>query len=130
MIDKDTLFLSLGYHPRITCRAIHHAEMDMGVPYRYVREYMHPVVRGSKTRREPFYMYVWYYGCNIKKNYNTKIWPRFRSAYKVKKASLGRGEIYSYSMREFYECALDLFRDDLYILLKEIPKKKPYKRKM
>lgn len=130
MIDRDTLFLSLGFHPSITCQTIHQVEMDMGVPYRYVREYMHPVVRKSGIEREPFYMYVWYYECNIKKNDNVEIWHKFQAGNEVKEAMLGRGKIYSYSMCEFYRCGVDFLKDNLYRLLEEVPRKKPYSRKM
>ena len=130
MIDKNALFLIIGLQPRLTCSTVHQVEVDMGIPYRYVREYMHPVIRKKRIKKEPFYMYVWYYECDIKKNDKTRLWDRFKSKYEVKESALGRGKIYSYSMREFYKCAVDLFKDNLYILLEEIPKKKPYRKKM
>lgn len=130
MINKDTLFISVGLRPATTCSTIHLVEMLAGVPYRYHREYMHPVTRRGKIAQEPFYMYVWYHQCNIQRNDKEALWKDFQLKHEVREAFIGRGKIYSYSMKEFYEYAMKAFRNNMYLLLKEIPAKRPYVEKM
>ena len=130
MIQKDTLFISVGLHPTITCQTVHQAGICMGVPYRYVREYYHPVVREEKICIEPFYMYVWYVQSNIKKDYNKKIWSAFINNYEIREVKLGRGKIYSYSMKDFFRCSIDEHKRDMYVLLENEPVNKPYLKTM
>ena len=39
---------------------IHHIEQLMGVPYRYTKEFNHPVLRNGIIQYEPFYLFVRY----------------------------------------------------------------------
>jgi len=60
-------------------------------------------------------------------NLNTKIYPDFfKNGYKVKKEKLGRGNIYSYSMNEFYFSAIESLTEDLYACLEGRPLIRPY----
>jgi len=127
LIDMDALELSIGLHPRITGCIVHHIEMVMGVPYRYTKEFIHPVIRDGKVVEEPFYMHVWYRECDIQRDVIVKIFKRYLSEYTVKTEKVGRGEIYSYSLADFYKLTVQLFKEDIYIWLKEIPKVKPYR---
>jgi aminoglycoside 3-N-acetyltransferase len=130
MIEMDALFISIGIHPHYTCTAIHQVEMDIGVPYRYVREYNHPVARNEEIRYESFYRYIWYTECNIKKNYNIKVWDQFSEKHEVKAVEIGRGLMYSYSMCDFYKSAIKSLKEDIYALIEEIPLNKPYRQMM
>ena len=127
MLDLDTLYVSIGLHPRLTCTTIHHIELIMGAPYRYTKEFLHPVVRNGKIRCECFYLYVWYKECNLKKNRNIKIFNNFRqSGDEIKEEMLGRGKVYSYSMNDFYKRTTKLLSKDIYAWLDRIPENKPY----
>ncbi len=126
MLERDGLFISIGLHPRLTCSVLHEAEMEMGVPYRYIKEFSQPVLEGTEINIRRFYMHVWYRECEIKKNNKEKLWGDFESGYTVKKTQLGRGFLYSYSMRDFYQCTVNLFKKNMYLLLENEPIKKPY----
>ena len=77
MIDLDTIGISIGLPPRLTCSAIHHIEMSMGVPYRYFKEFVQPVVRNGKIQEELFYLLVWYKGINLKRDRLRKVFQNF-----------------------------------------------------
>lgn len=127
MIESNALCVSVGTHPRFTCTTVHHIEFLMGVPYRYVKEFFHPVVRNGKTVIEPFYLYVWYRDCDLKRNLNVKIFERFlRSGYDINEARLGKGKVYSYSMADFYLSTVKAFKENIYIWLDEPPVTRPY----
>jgi aminoglycoside 3-N-acetyltransferase len=129
MCELDTLCVSVGLHPRFTCSEVHHAEMLMGVPYRYTKEFIHPVVRGGQVVNEPFYMYVWYRQCQITRNKNARIFERFYArGNQVAEASLGRGQVFSYPMAQLVASAVDLLRDDIYAWLHEPPAQRPYRQ--
>jgi len=131
MLERDALCVSIGMPPHLTCTTIHHIEMIMGVPYRYSKEYSHPVVRNGEISCECFYLYVWYKECNLKRNHCVNIFNHFcQQGDKVTVAKLGRGKVYSYSMVEFYNSTIKLLRKDIYAWLDEIPKVKPYCRFM
>jgi aminoglycoside 3-N-acetyltransferase len=127
MINLDTLGISPGLHPRITTSIIHHIEMVMGVPYRYVKEFIHPVIRDGDVVREPFYMNVWYRECDHQSDEKKKIFKKFLLKYTVNSEQVGEGDIYSYSLADFYKFTVQLLKEDIYIWLKEIPKVKPYR---
>ncbi len=127
LIAEDALCISIGLHASLTCSTVHHIEMQMGVPYRYSKEYLHPVIINSHIREELYYMYVYYRECEINRNRNVKIFQEFSdNGYKLKKVSLGRGSIYSYSMRNFYMSTVQALKKDIYIWLDQPPITKPY----
>lgn len=128
MIDLDTLTVSIGLPPRLGASTIHHVEQVMGVPYRYTKEFDHPVARDGKIVKELFYLYVWYRECNIKRNRLVKIFEKFRAQHEIKSVDVGKGQIYSYSMAEFYACAIKLLKEDIYMWLDEIQGIKPYRK--
>lgn len=132
MVDRNTVFLSLGLHPRYTTTTIHQVEKDVGVPYRYVREYEHPVVISGCITAQMFYRHVWYHACAIEKAPKERwaFWDRFEERHEIKKSALGRGYLYAYSMRDFYLFALDEMVRDPYMLLARPPSVRPYREGM
>jgi len=129
MLELDVLCVSIGMHPHLTCSTVHHLEMVMGVPYRYPKEYVHPVYRNGRIRKECFYRYPWYRQCGIKKNRCAKIFERlYKEGLKIREAHLGRGRVFSYSLQDFYKKCLKIFKEDMFVYLDEIPKIKPYRR--
>jgi len=128
LIDLDAKYLSIGLHPKETSTIIHHIEKTAGVPYRYIKEFTHPVVRGNKIIKEPFYLNVRYRKSNVKMDLGRKVYPHFKkNGYIVTSEKLGRGRVYLFSSREFYKSTLDLLEKDLYACLTNVPKIKPYK---
>lgn len=125
LIERRAKMLSLGIHPRFTCTTVHHAEFMAGVPYRYVKEFMHPVVRGRKIDSEPFYLYVCYKECDIERDRNQKIWATF---FSYQKSSCSKNFFYLYDMHKFYNHCIILMQQNYYIWLKQYPKIRPYRR--
>ena len=129
LLELDAKCLSIGLHPNETTTLIHHIEMLMGVPYRYVKEFIHPVLRKDKVVYEPFYMHLRYLECEAVHNLNIKVFPNFyKCGYKIQEESLGRGKIYLFSMNEFYSSTVQLFTNDLYASIKSEPSIKPYQK--
>ncbi len=127
LLEHDALNVSIGLHPRFSCSFIHHVELVMGVPYRYVKEFLHPIANSGVIQNELFYLYVWYRQCDIIKDKNVKVFEYFQnSGYEVREATLGRGKIYSYSLSDFYKATTKLLSKDIYAQLAEVPKVKPY----
>lgn len=128
LINMNALCISVGLPVTATCTTVHHIEFLIGVPYRYTKEFLHPVLRDKLIRHELFYMYVNYRQCEINRNRGVKIFQAFYDAgFKVHKETLGRGSIYSYSLAEFYESTMNAFKDDIYIWLDQPPITKPYR---
>lgn len=127
LIAADALCISIGLHASLTCSTVHHVEMQMGVPYRYSKEYLHPVIINKQVMNELYYMYVYYRECEINRNRNVKIFQEFiDNDYKLTQVSLGRGNIYSYSMYDFYMSTIQAFKKDIYVWLDKPPTTKPY----
>ena len=129
LLELDAKSLSLGLHPIETTTLIHHIEMLVGVPYRYVKEFIHPVLRQNKVVYEPFYMHLRYLECEAIMNLDNKVYPNFyKSGYTIKEESIGRGKIYSYSLNEFYSATIKLFTNDLYAAISNEPSIRPYQK--
>jgi len=126
LIDLDALCVSVGAHPRLTCSAVHHVEQVMGVPYRYTKEFLHPVMRGGETAVEPFYMNVCYLESNLKRNRNRKIFERFSKNHQVLRSNINKGEIFSYSLKDFFDSAVQSIKEDIYVWLEQPPQIRPY----
>ena len=50
MLKINTKYVSIGLPPRLTCSYIHHAEMMMGVPYRYTKEFKSKIKIRNKIK--------------------------------------------------------------------------------
>jgi aminoglycoside 3-N-acetyltransferase len=127
LVKMNAICVSVGLHARLTCTTVHHVEMKMGVPYRYNKEYIHPIVCNQQVEYKPYYINVCYRECDIVRNRNIKIFKKFDSqGYELKKVDLGRGNIYAYSLGDFYDSAIQSFKEDIYIWLDQEPNIKPY----
>lgn len=125
LIERRAKMLSLGVHPRFTCTTVHHAEFMAGVPYRYVKEFLHPVVREGETVLEPFYLYVYYKECNIERDKNQKIWSEF-SHYQ--QSLCHKKYFYTYNIYKFYDHCITMMQQEPYVWLKKEPEIRPYRR--
>ena len=115
LIELDALHIGVGMPVRITQATVHHLEQIMGVPYRYTREYLHPVVRSGEVRTEPFYMFVRYLASGVERNYNKRIFELFERDEPIRRAPLGRSEVAAYGMRALYERGIGIFKRDLFV---------------
>ena len=121
LIEADAKFVSIGMKPELTCSNVHHSEFCMGVPYRYSKEFMHPVVRSQISSHEPFYLFVTYLNIELRRDSNRKIFKYFRKNHEISNKIVDRGNIYCYSMLDFHESTLDLMRQDIYAWLEAPP---------
>ena len=120
--------MSIGLYPRYTCSTAHHVEQAVTVPYRYLKEFMHPVVRDGAVRVEPFYMYCLYRDSDVERNFLKWIFPRFAEDHELRRVKIGRGEAYSYSMREFFDAACSMFLANPYVWCERPPEVRPWRK--
>lgn len=130
MLKRNAVYLSIGLEPRWTCTYVHHVEMLMGVPYRYTKEFSHPIVQeNGGIENELFYMFVWYRGVDLERNINVKIFEHYhKSGYPLARAALGTGFVYGYSCADFYNSTADYMKTDIYGWLTRPPKERPYRK--
>jgi len=127
---NNPLTISIGMPPNLTCSIIHHVEFIMHVPYRYIKEFYHPIVKenGSITR-EFFYMHVIYHEIYnvIKRDRNRKFFQYFQKNNPIFMSELGSGKIFSYKTKDFFNSAIELMKKDIYSWLEEPPPIRPYR---
>jgi len=128
MIEADALSLSVGLPITHSASTIHHVELMMGVPYRYTKEYLHPVVRDGAVSIEPFYQYVWYRNSDIRRSWNRQIVARFAASHPLRQHELGRGVVYAYRMRDFVGATMRMIKDDPYIWCEFPPTLRPWQQ--
>ena len=128
LLELDAQYVSIGLSPSRVSMVIHHIEELMGVPYRYTKEFIHPVLRNGLITYEPFYLFVRYLECDVELDLDNKVYPYFYSeGFKTKEENLGRGKVYSYSMNDFYLSTIKLLTKDIYACLEGKPIIKPYR---
>ena len=127
MIDMDALAISIGLHPRLTCSTIHNVEQIMGVPYRYTKEFLHPVRRNGDIQTEAFYMFVCYREIDIKRDGNKKLFEGIENDIQLNNTTIGKGIIYSYSLKQFQKCAIAQVAREPYIWCQSPPLLRPYR---
>jgi aminoglycoside 3-N-acetyltransferase len=103
-------------------------EMLMGVPYRYTKEFSHPIVQeNGRIENELFYMFVWYRGVDLARNINVKIFEHYhKRGYPLAQARLGSGLVYGYRCADFCESTANYLKKDIYGWLTHPPKERPY----
>ena len=122
LLELDAQYLSIGLPPSRVSMVIHHIEELMGVPYRYTKEFNHPVLRNGVIACEPFYLFVRYLDSDVEIDLDIKVFPYFYSeGFKTKEENLGRGKVYSYSMNDFYLSSVKLLTKDIYACLVSEP---------
>lgn len=126
-VENDVLSVNIGKHPQYSVTVIHHIETVIGVPYRYTKEFIHPVMRDNILVNEPFYMSVLYKDCDIVRDKNRKIFKNFQQRGNLKEERVGnRGFAWSFSHAEFFELTSRLMLDDVYCWLEQPPTIRPY----
>ncbi len=128
MVDMDALSISIGLYPRHSCSTVHHVEHLMAVPYRYTKEFEHPVKRNGALVREPFYLHVWYRDCGIERSNTKWIFERLDKTDLVDSRAVGGGHIYAYSMQRFVRDVSRLMRENIYIWCERPPTIRPWQQ--
>ena len=129
LLDLSTRQVNFGLHPSKAVTLIHHIETLVGVPYRYNKEFLHPIVNGNEIIKQHFYLSVLYLNSDIEKR--IKLNEHFFEALD-QKGLLQETEhesglkIWSFLMKDFYDIALPFFIDDIYTYLEQPPTKRPY----
>lgn len=125
---KNPMTISLGMTPNITCSIIHHSEVVMNVPYRYTKEFNHPILENDKIIYKNYYLPVTYIGMELKRNLNKNFMKNFEKNNIINYANIGKGSIYSYNMKDFYNSTIKYLKENIYSWLDEEPEYKPYRK--
>lgn len=129
MVELDALDICVGVHPTNSSSLIHHVEQLMGVPYRYTKEFIQPVLRNGQVSREPFYALVRYLECELVHDTGTKVFGRFKQADNIlTEVEVGRGKIFSFSMAAYVQCVSGILKEDIYYWLMAPPVNRPYQK--
>lgn len=128
LVQMDALSVSAGPPPRLACSTVHLMEVVCGVPYRFSKEFLMPVVRDGITTVEPYYFPVYYRDTGMERDYNRKIFAALEEIMPIASANLGGGGVHSYSMRAFFENVGRLMSQDLYVWCDKLPVDRPYQR--
>ena len=129
-LDLDVMQINLGIHPSKAVTLIHHVEVTSGVPYRYTKEFIHPIIQiDGSISHQPFYMSVMYQQSNIKKRLalNEHYFNEMEKRSLIKSTTHESGlKMWSFRMRDFYKVAVEFFVKDIYNYLEKPPIVKPY----
>ncbi|EPP8196599.1 AAC(3) family N-acetyltransferase [Campylobacter lari] len=132
MLKYDNiLMISMGMKPNLTCSIVHHAEFNIHVPYRYIKEFNHPIQINDEIIYKKFYLHVLYKeycGENYKRNLNINFFNYFLQEKKaiIKEFSLGKNAIYIYNYKDFYNSCIEYLQQNIYAWMSEEPKIKPF----
>jgi aminoglycoside 3-N-acetyltransferase len=126
LIPMGAWAVSIGMAPRLTCNVIHHMEQLMAVPYRYTKEFLHPVRRDGEVRVEPFYLYVTYLESDLVRDKNRKLFADPELADACKEARVGMGVVSAYPLRALASAATRLMTADIYHWLERPPETRPF----
>lgn len=129
LIEQGGKFVSIGMKPALAWSTVHHVEQVMAVPFRYTKEFEHPVVRDGQVHRELFYMHVRYLKTGMTKDRGNKLLNSLVNSnnFKINETKVGRGHIWSFSMLDFYTLACKIFAENIYVQCDDLPKKRVYR---
>jgi aminoglycoside 3-N-acetyltransferase len=126
-VEADVLGVAIGKHPRFAVPVIHHIETVVGVPYRYNKEFNHPVRRDGQVAREPFYLAVLRRDCDLVRDGNRTIFNHFvETNGPMRETEIGRGRAWSFSHRAFFETTARLLSNNPYAWLERPPAVRPW----
>jgi len=130
-LDLDVKQINLGIHPSKAVTLIHHVETTVGVPYRYTKEFIHPVLRNNKVLMEPFYMSVLYRDADIQKriDLNEHYFNSMAKESLIFKTEHTTGlNIWSFKMNSFIKVVEPFFKKDIYNYLERNPNIRPFQK--
>jgi aminoglycoside 3-N-acetyltransferase len=128
-MSLDVTQVNMGLHPSRAVTLIHYIETTFGVPYRYTKEFNHPILKNGQIQNELFYQSVFYRDTDTKKR--LKLNEHYFELLKIKgllnTVTHSSGlKFWSFKMKDFYDIALEFFIDDIYNYLEDQPSVKPY----
>jgi aminoglycoside 3-N-acetyltransferase len=130
-LELNTTQVNIGLHPSKAVTLIHHIETVVGVPYRYTKEFVHPIVHGNEIKEELFYQLVMYRDSSIRKKIalNEHFFSELELKGLLNQTQHSSGlKFWSFKMTDFYKIALEFFIDDIYTYLEEPPPVRPYSK--
>lgn len=130
-LDMDVKQLNMGLHPSKAVTLIHHIETIYGVPYRYTKEFNHPIMNNGKISNECFYQSVMYLDSDIKKRVllNEHYFESLKSKNLLHENNHESGlKFWCFKMNDFYKHAITFFKNDIYNYLENKPKIRPYQK--
>ena len=130
-LEQDAIQVNIGLHPSRAVTLIHHLEVAAGVPYRYTKEFIHPILKDNGIVYEPFYMSVIYKDTDIKKKValNEHFFLELKNSGKLNSITLTSGlNMWSFRMRDFAAVAENFFIKDIYNYLEQPPEIRPYQK--
>lgn len=129
-LDLDAHQINIGLHPSKAVTLIHHVEVTCGVPYRYTKEFLHPILKEDDSiSLEPFYMSVMYSDTDVQKRIalNEHYFAEMEKRNLLQSSIHSSGlPIWGFKMRDFYNVAVSFFVDDMYNYLEQPPLNRPY----
>ena len=130
---EDRLFqmrakcVCLGIEPRLGTASVHHVETLAHVPYRYTKEYQHPIVTKNKIIEDTFYRYVWYQDCGIQRSGNKLFFEKlFSQGLKIHFHPIGSGYVSSFDLSSFVTLGVRVMQEFPFIWLKGSPTAMPW----
>ena len=127
----DVKQLNFGLHPSKAVTLIHHIETIYGVPYRYTKEFNHPILKNGKIIKDYFYQSVMYLDSDIKKRVllNEHYFESLKKKKLLHENTHETGlKLWCFKMKDFYKEVIRFFNEDIYNYLEYEPKIKPYKK--
>ena len=128
-LDLNVRQINFGLHPSKAVTLIHHIETIVGVPYRYSKEFLHPIDDGKNIFKDNFYQSVLYRDTDILKRIklNEHFFEVLEKKGMLYDAELESGlKVWSFFMKDFYDVAIPFFIDDIYTYLEQPPEIRPY----
>ena len=129
LLNLNTRQVNFGLHPSKAVTLIHHIETLVGVPYRYNKEFYHPIISEDKVKNENFYLSVMYMDSDIQKRIklNEHFFEELELKGLLSEAQHESGlRMWSFLMRDFYDIVIPFFMEDIYTYLERPPTKRPY----
>jgi aminoglycoside 3-N-acetyltransferase len=128
MIDKkDIIMLHVGLHPSRALSIIHYAENLVGVPYRYTKEFIHPIIRGKDIVYEEYYMSVRYKNADISWDRDKdKIIGNAINNGLLREYKMPVGSIWASNITDMFNYFINRLSSDFYTFLKKPPIIRPY----
>ena len=126
LIDLDADVVMLGLTPH-KCSTIHQIEHAVGSPYRYMKEFLHPVKRENKVVTEPYYFHVNYRNMRNVGDGHQKFVSGLTRKMTFDSTNLDGAPVYRFKIRDYFNHGVQLFLADPYIWFLEKPSFRPYR---
>ncbi|MBI3321160.1 MAG: AAC(3) family N-acetyltransferase [Candidatus Omnitrophica bacterium] len=129
LIERGAKVLNIGIPPERTNSVVHHAEQLMGVPYRYHKEFPNRVFAEGRYVGTDYLMSVRRKECQIQLNHNQRLIELFRQqGHAIQRVSVtATAVIACHDLRAMFEACVTLLKHDIYGLLVEPPRHRPYR---